>query len=106
MKSRPPDAKQIHLGTARLPLRVHYRTAATGEADRDIDRGLQCDGIVVPVAQPIVAALGTTGVTVTGVDLLVHPAVVAACQALKDVPVSATPVATVNPGTVTTAASP
>jgi hypothetical protein len=64
------------------------------------------DGIVVPVAQPIVAALGTTGVTVTGVDLLVHPAVVAACQALKDVPVSATPVATVNPGTVTTAASP
>ena len=64
------------------------------------------DGIVVPVAQPIVAAQGTTGVTVTGVDLLIHPAVVAACQALKGVPVSATPVATVNPGTVTTAASP
>ena len=64
------------------------------------------DGIVVPVAQPIVAALGSTGLTVTGVDLLIHPAVVAACQALKGVPVSATPVATVNPGTVTTAASP
>ena len=64
------------------------------------------DGVVVPVAQPIVATLGSAGVTVTGVDLLIHPAVVAACQALKGVPVVATPVATVNPGTVTTATSP
>jgi hypothetical protein len=64
------------------------------------------DGVMVPVAQPIVAALGTAGATVTSVDLLIHPAVVATCQALKGVPVSATPVATVNAGTVTTAASP
>jgi len=64
------------------------------------------DGVVVPVAQPIVATLGPPGATVTGVDLLIHPAVFAACQALKGVPVSVTPVAAVNPGTVTTAASP
>jgi len=64
------------------------------------------DGVVVPVAQPIVATLGSAGAAVTSVDLLIHPAVVAACQAVKGVPVSATPVATVTPGTVTTAASP
>jgi hypothetical protein len=34
------------------------------------------DGIVVPVAQPIVAAQGSAGASVTSVDLLVHPAVV------------------------------
>ena len=64
------------------------------------------DGIVVPVAQPIIATLGSAGAAVTSVDLLVHPAVVAACQAFKGVPISATPVASVNPGTVATAASP
>jgi len=62
------------------------------------------DGVMVPVAQPIVATLGTAGAAVTSVDLMVHPAVVAACQAVKGVPVSATPVAAVNPATVTTAA--
>ena len=40
---RPPDAKQYPLGTARLPLRVQLpATGATGAADRDIDRRLQC----------------------------------------------------------------
>jgi hypothetical protein len=51
------------------------------------------DGAIVPVAQPIVATLGSAGTSASNVDLLVHPAVVAACQALKGVPVSAMPVA-------------
>ena len=49
------------------------------------------DGIVVPLAQPIVATLGPAGATTTNVDLLVHPAVVAACKALNGVPASVTP---------------
>ncbi len=64
------------------------------------------DGVVVPVAQPIVATMGSAGATATSVDLLIHPAVVATCQALKGVPASATTVATVNPGTATAAAGP
>ena len=39
------------------------------------------DGVVVPVAQPIVATLGQAGATAADVDLLVHPAVVEACKA-------------------------
>ncbi len=50
------------------------------------------DGVVVPVAQPVVATLGAAGATVTGVDLLVHPAVVAACKSISGVPVTVTPV--------------
>ena len=50
------------------------------------------DGVLVPVAQPVVATLGPGGATVANVDtLLVHPAVVAACTALKGTPASATP---------------
>jgi hypothetical protein len=50
------------------------------------------DGVLVPVAQPVVATLGPGGTTVANVDaLLVHPAVVAACTALKGTPASATP---------------
>jgi hypothetical protein len=49
------------------------------------------DGIVVPVAQPIVATLGPAGATTANLDLLVHPAVVAACKALNGVPASVTP---------------
>jgi hypothetical protein len=48
------------------------------------------DGVVVPVAQPIVATLGPAGATAANVDLLVHPAVVAACKALNGVPASVT----------------
>lgn len=50
------------------------------------------DGVIVPVAQPIVATLGPAGAAVAGVDLLVHPAVVAACISLNGVPASAIPV--------------
>jgi hypothetical protein len=50
------------------------------------------DGVVVPVAQPIVATLGAAGATAAGVGLLVHPAVVEACKSLSGVPVSVTPV--------------
>jgi hypothetical protein len=50
------------------------------------------DGALVPVAQPVMATLGPGGATAANVDaLLVHPAVVAACAALKGTPVSATP---------------
>jgi ABC-type Fe3+-hydroxamate transport system substrate-binding protein len=59
------------------------------------------DGVVVPVAQPIVATLGPAGATATGVDLLVHPAVVEACKAVSGVPVSVTPVS--PPGTISAA---
>jgi hypothetical protein len=53
------------------------------------------DGALVPVAQPVVATLGPSGASVSNIDtLLVHPAVVAACAALKGTPVSATPIAT------------
>jgi len=50
------------------------------------------DGVVVPVAQPIVATLGPAGATAVNVDLLVHPSVVAACKAVNGVPASVTPV--------------
>ncbi len=50
------------------------------------------DGMVVPVAQPIVATLGPVGATAAQVDLLVHPAVVEACKTIKGIPVSVTPV--------------
>jgi hypothetical protein len=50
------------------------------------------DGAVVPVAQPVVATLGPSGAAVAGVDsLLVHPAVVAACQRLGGRPAGVTP---------------
>ena len=50
------------------------------------------DGAVVPVAQPVIATLGPSGATVVGMDsLLVHPAVVAACQLLGGTPADVTP---------------
>ena len=48
------------------------------------------DGVVVPVAQPIVATLGQLGATTANVDLLVHPAVVEACKHVSGIPVSVT----------------
>jgi hypothetical protein len=62
------------------------------------------DGAVVPLAQPVVATLGPAGATVASVDsLLVHPAVVAACQRLGGTPAGVAPVAT--PVTVPDAAA-
>ncbi len=63
------------------------------------------DGAIVPLAQPIVATLGSAGATASDVDLLVHPSVVAACQALKGVPASATPVATAPAASVSSQSS-
>jgi hypothetical protein len=52
------------------------------------------DGAVVPVAQPVVATLGNGGAAAASVDsLLVHPAVVAACQQLGGKPAGVTPAA-------------
>ncbi len=48
------------------------------------------DGVLVPIAQPIVATMGGGGAAAAGADvLLVHPAVVAACAAIDGVPASA-----------------
>jgi hypothetical protein len=59
------------------------------------------DGTLVPIAQPVVASMGPSGAAAANMDsLLVHPAVVAACQAIKGTPASVTPVgasATVTP---------
>ena len=49
------------------------------------------DGAVVPVAQPVVASLGNDGANVAKADLLVHPAVVAACKALDGSPAGVAP---------------
>ena len=51
------------------------------------------DGVVVPIAQPVVATLGSGGATAARVDsLLVHPAVLAACQQRGGMPATAAPV--------------
>jgi len=53
------------------------------------------DSVLVPVAQPVVASLGPAGAGVVNIDaLMVHPAVVAACQQLGGVPSSVATVGT------------
>lgn len=64
------------------------------------------DGVVVPVAQPIVATLGPVGATGANIDLLVHPAVVAACKALNGVPASVTSASSPVTVPATTASTP
>jgi hypothetical protein len=50
------------------------------------------DGVLVPIAQPVVASLGQGGATASNVDsLLVHPAVIAACKGLNGSPASVAP---------------
>ena len=52
------------------------------------------DGTLVPLARPVLAAPGTDGAATANADnLLVHPAVVAACNALGGTPASAKPMA-------------
>ncbi len=48
------------------------------------------DGVVVPVAVPVVVSTGQGGATVANDALLVHPAVVQACAALKGKPAGVT----------------
>jgi hypothetical protein len=50
------------------------------------------DGALVPAAQPVLATLGQAGAATANADLIVHPAVVAACKAVGGTPASATPV--------------
>jgi hypothetical protein len=53
------------------------------------------DGVLVPIGQPIVATIGPGGQTAATVDtLLVHPAVVAACSAIKGTPAEVTAIGT------------
>ena len=49
------------------------------------------DGVVVPLARPVVATLGQAGTSLASADLLVHPQVVAVCKALGGAPASVTP---------------
>jgi len=61
------------------------------------------DGVLVPIAQPIVATMGTGAAAAANMDaLLVHPAVVAACAAVNGVPATVTAVS--SPATVPPAA--
>jgi hypothetical protein len=56
------------------------------------------DGVLVPVAQPVVAGIAPGGATAANIDaLLVHPAVVQACAALKGTPASVTVMAPTAP---------
>jgi len=49
--------------------------------------GCAVDGVVQPIAAPLVASLGAGGATAAAADtLLVHPTVVAACAALGGTP--------------------
>jgi hypothetical protein len=56
--------------------------ARQARIDRYITVACIVDGVVVPIAQPIVAAAVPGGPIIAGADaILVHPAVVAACAA-------------------------
>lgn len=58
------------------------------------------DGMLVPIARPVAASLGTDGAATANTDnLLVHPAVVAACNAIGGMPASAKPVVAPAPTT-------
>ncbi len=56
------------------------------------------DGSIVPLAEPVVASLGTGGAAAADVDaVLVHPAVVAACQAVDGTPARVVAIVTPSP---------
>ena len=64
-----------------------------GQVQQAVSVACNVDGVMVPVAQPIITSIGPGGATVAGIDgLLVHPAVVAACSLVNGTPASATPV--------------
>jgi hypothetical protein len=86
------------IGICGLPLVAGQSACSTMPPDQQVKvtqaLAVACnvDGAVVPVAQPVVATLGPGGATVAGTDsLLVHPAVVAACQRLGGTPAGVTP---------------
>ncbi len=67
--------------------------------------GCAVDGVVQPLALPVVASLGAAGTSVATADaLLVHPAVVAACAQLGGKPAVVAASAAAPP--MVTAASP
>ena len=75
-----------------LPLVASLSACGNVPPDQQAQVACNVDGAVVPVAQPVVATLGPSGATVAGMDsLLVHPAVVAACQRLGGTPAGVTP---------------
>ena len=62
------------------------------------------DGMLVPLAGPVVASLSTSGATAVNADnLVVHPAVVAACNAIGGTPASAKPAVAPAPAATNTA---
>jgi hypothetical protein len=81
-------------------------TSQQAQATQALSVACNVDGVLVPIAQPVVAALGPNGATAAGVDsLLVHPAVVAACAAIQGAPASVTPVGAATSVPAATAAS-
>lgn len=82
-------------------------TAASDQTTQTLKVACDVDGVVVPIAQPIVANLSQTGAAVADMDsLLVHPAVVQARQALNGSPSSVAPVAVAVPAQPETSAKP
>jgi hypothetical protein len=62
--------------------------APTEDQKAKLFAACEVDGKVVPLALTLVANMGTPGATAAAVDkLLVHPAVVAACDRLRGKPV-------------------
>jgi hypothetical protein len=81
-------------------------TSQQAQATQALAVACNVDGVLVPIAQPVIAALGPNGATAAGVDsLLVHPAVVAACAAIQGAPASVTPVGAATSVPAATAAS-
>ena len=79
------------VGAARLPLRVHNMHRSNRRSIEILTVACNVDGVVVPVGATDRRHTGHRRRHCQDVDLLVHPAVVAACQALNGVPVSVTP---------------
>ena len=76
-----------------LPILALAACAADGSLTPQGQKALaiacNVDGVVVPIAQPVVAGAGSAGATAAGVDaLLVHPLVVQYCQAQGGKPVA------------------
>lgn len=81
-------------------------TTQQAQASQALMVACNVDGVLVPIAQPVVATLGPGGATAANVDsLLVHPVVVAACAAIKGAPASATPIGPATPAAASTATS-
>jgi hypothetical protein len=81
-----------------LPLIASLSACANLSSDRQakvaqmVAVACDVDGAVVPLAQPVIANVGSGGTRVASVGgLLVHPTIVAACHRLGGTPAGVTP---------------